>query len=415
MTDPADTRGDDAAAHLWLRATALAGSASPAVLTRAADCVLAALVEAVASARDPRWERAALALAASPGPATVAAGDARATLPDAVAANAFLIHATLSDDAYRLALHPGLAVVPAALARAEETGATGEQVLRAVAGGYELACRLADTLLPVVSQRGFRVTAAVAPAATAATIALLDGMPAGPAVEALRLACGAAGGGLRTVDAVGEGWSLQPALATGAGVAAVRAAAAGARGAEGIVEAANGMHGSLCGGGWPGLPGDDAPRILRVTFKEHPVAMYGQAIFDAVLRGGPLPPGTEEVTAFVSPFAAGYGHQDSSDAESVGSVAGITRKALAAAGAAPSVRITVVGEEGLGPLDARVQAGDRVLVGSGDTSGWAPEDVAAFALRRVGKRAGALVDACQELALAADVAGVWAGWRAASR
>jgi hypothetical protein len=212
------------------------------------------------------------------------------------------------------------------------------------------------------------------------------------------------------VDAVGEGWSLQPALATGTGVAAVRAASAGMTGAQGIVEAANGMHGTLCGSPWPGLPDDEDARILRVTFKEHPVAMYGQAIFDAVRRGS-LPPETRAVTVVVPTFAAAYGHQNSSDAESVGSVAGIARKALAPLDPV----ITVVGEPGMGPLDARLEAGDTVLMGSGDTSGWGPQDVAAFALRRAGAGARQLVEACQGLALAADVAGVWEGWRAASR
>jgi 2-methylcitrate dehydratase PrpD len=409
MTDPTASRGGDAATALWERASTLAASAGPDLLGRAADCVLAALVEAVASARDPRWERGALALAASHGPATVAAGDRRASLADAVAANSFLVHATLSDDAYRLALHPGLAVVPAALARAEETGAPGEAVLRAVLAGYEVVCALADTVLPTVSERGFRVTAALAPSAVAATIAHLDGLPAGAAAEALRLAAGGAGGGLRTVDAVGEGWSLQPALATGTGVAAVRAAAAGLQGAHGIVEAPNGLHGTLHGGGWPGLPADDEPRIRRVTYKEHPVAMYGQAIFDAVRRAGEVPAGA--VTVRVPVFAARYGHQDSSDADSVGSVAGITRKALGD----PAADVTVVGDEALGPLDAVLEAGGREVPGSGDTSGWGADDVAAHALRRAGAGAGPLVEACQDLAAAAGVAGVWAGLRAASR
>ena len=114
-------------------------------------------------------------------------------------------------------------------------------------------------------------------------------------------------------------------------------------------------------------------------------------------------------------FAADYGHQDKSDAESIGSVAGITRKALAAADPSLAPAITVVGEEALGPLDARVEAGGVVLVGSGDTSGWGPADVAAFALGRAGAGADALVRACQDLALAGDVAGVWEGWRAAAR
>ncbi|MEA2179893.1 MAG: hypothetical protein QOG77_3190, partial [Solirubrobacteraceae bacterium] len=189
----------------------------------------------------------------------------------------------------------------------------------------------------------------------------------------------------------------------------------GLRGAEGIVEAPNGMHGSLCASPWPGLPEDDEPRIHRVTFKEHPVAMYGQAIFDAVLRGGTLPPATKAITVHVPTFAAGYGRQDSSDAESVGSVAGITRKALAAADPSLAPAITVVGDPSLGPLDARVEADGAVLVGSGDTSGWSPEQVAAFARTRVGPAADALVRACQGLAPAADVTGVWDGWRVASR
>src|SRR3954452_24534818 len=122
MSDPTEPRGDDAAAALWRRAHALAASADDALLTRAADCILAALVEAVASARDPRWERGALALAATDGPATVAAGDRHASLADAVAANSFLIHATLSDDAYRLAPHPGPPRVPPGLGRAAAGG-----------------------------------------------------------------------------------------------------------------------------------------------------------------------------------------------------------------------------------------------------------------------------------------------------
>ena len=56
-----------------------------------------------------------------------------------------------------------------------------------------------------------------------------------------------------------------------------------------------------------------------------------------------------------------------------------------------------------------------MLVGSGDTSGWGPADVAAYALGRAGARADALVRACQDLAAAGDVSAVWDGWRATSR
>ena len=254
MSDPTDPRGDDAAAALWRRAKTLAASADDALLTRAADCILAALVEAVASARDPRWERGALALAATDGPATSRRATGTPSVADAFAANSFLIHATLSDDAYRLALHPGLAVVPAALAQAEATGARGEAVLRAVAGGYEVACRLADALLPDVSRRGFRITAAIAPVATAATIALLDDLPAAQAVEALRLAWAppAAACGPSTPSA--RAGRCSPRWRPGRGSPPCAPRPRACRAPPGIIETPNGMQGSLCGVPWPGSP-----------------------------------------------------------------------------------------------------------------------------------------------------------------
>jgi len=39
-------------------------------------------------------------------------------------------------------LHPGAAIIPAALAEAESSGATGKRLLLALAVGYEVACRL---------------------------------------------------------------------------------------------------------------------------------------------------------------------------------------------------------------------------------------------------------------------------------
>ncbi len=118
----------------------------------------------VASARDPRLARIAQVLAGAPGPATVAGAASTAAPHAATTANAFLMHAQLADDAYRLAEHAGLAVLPVALAAAEhDVEIDGAAWLRAVVGGYEAACVLADLLLPDASQRGWRVTAAVAP------------------------------------------------------------------------------------------------------------------------------------------------------------------------------------------------------------------------------------------------------------
>ena len=74
--------------------------------------------------------------------------------------------------------HPGSSVVPAALAMAEKEGASGEAVIRAVALGYDLACRLLLALGPDLvrgSHRSAEGTAATFGAlGAAAALARLD-------------------------------------------------------------------------------------------------------------------------------------------------------------------------------------------------------------------------------------------------
>ena len=69
------------------------------------------------------------------------------TAVNAALANGMLAHADETDDAYYLALvHPGCAVVPAALAMAEREGRNGTALLRAVVVGYDLCARISKAL-----------------------------------------------------------------------------------------------------------------------------------------------------------------------------------------------------------------------------------------------------------------------------
>ncbi len=62
---------------------------------------------------------------------------------NAALANGMLAHADETDDSHAPSRnHPGCAVVPAALAVAEATHASGEQFLRAVVLGYDVAARI---------------------------------------------------------------------------------------------------------------------------------------------------------------------------------------------------------------------------------------------------------------------------------
>jgi 2-methylcitrate dehydratase PrpD len=66
---------------------------------------------------------------------------------NAALANGMLAHADETDDSHVSShTHPGCAVVPAALAAAEKTHASGEALLRAVVLGYDVCCRLTKAL-----------------------------------------------------------------------------------------------------------------------------------------------------------------------------------------------------------------------------------------------------------------------------
>jgi 2-methylcitrate dehydratase PrpD len=81
--------------------------------------------------------------------ATVVAANLRSNAAEAALANAMCAHADETDDFEpETKAHPGCSAVPAALVMAEKNGASGEALLRAVALGYDLGCRLLKALGP---------------------------------------------------------------------------------------------------------------------------------------------------------------------------------------------------------------------------------------------------------------------------
>ncbi len=81
--------------------------------------------------------------------ASVVASDLRTTAIDAALANAMCAHADETDDFEPVTkAHPGSATVPAAFAMTEKEGRSGAEMIRAVALGYDLCCRLLLALGP---------------------------------------------------------------------------------------------------------------------------------------------------------------------------------------------------------------------------------------------------------------------------
>jgi 2-methylcitrate dehydratase PrpD len=71
------------------------------------------------------------------------------TAVNAALANGMLAHADETDDSHALSLtHPGCGIVPAALAMAERERRNGAALLRAVVLGYDIGCRLTQSLDP---------------------------------------------------------------------------------------------------------------------------------------------------------------------------------------------------------------------------------------------------------------------------
>jgi hypothetical protein len=131
----------------------------PEVVDRAKGVTLQALSSALL-ARDMPASRQALALMREEeegggGAATVLCHGDRLTKAGAAFVNAEIIFAGGKWDTFRMLTHPGIAILPSALAAAEITGASGREFLTAVAAGYEVMERMAAEFIPTVMSRGF--------------------------------------------------------------------------------------------------------------------------------------------------------------------------------------------------------------------------------------------------------------------
>ncbi len=76
-----------------------------------------------------------------PPEATVVGSGLQTSVVNAALANGILAHADETDDSNPCGMHPGCAILPAALAMAEVKGATGRALLNGFVLGYDVGCR----------------------------------------------------------------------------------------------------------------------------------------------------------------------------------------------------------------------------------------------------------------------------------
>ena len=127
--------------------------------------------------------------------ATILVDGGRATRFGAAFANSKLMHATNQSDSYRMLTHPGPCSIPAGLAAAELAGRSGQELLTALAAGYEVEARVAGDFIPSTQARGFRSSPVYGTLGAAVTTGKLLNLSEDQLTTALALACTFAAGG----------------------------------------------------------------------------------------------------------------------------------------------------------------------------------------------------------------------------
>ena len=225
---------------------------------------------------------------AATGTGTVLGRQGKVAFPYAALANGTAAHSLELDDTHQGgSIHLGVSVFSAALAVAEQTGASGKEFLTAVVAGFEVAARLAMALDPKEHyNRGFHPTGTCGTFGAAVGAARLLSLDEGQLLSALGIAGSQAAG---SMEFLAEGaWTkrLHPGWAAFSGIHAALLAREGFVGPATIVEGRDGFLKAYSLHPEPRHISDGLGRdfqILQTAVKPHACCRYTQAPIDAVL------------------------------------------------------------------------------------------------------------------------------------
>jgi hypothetical protein len=225
----------------------------------------------------------------------------RVTRSGAVFANSKLMHATNQSDSYRMLIHPGPCVIPAALAAAEMDGTSGRDFLTALVAGYEVETRIAGDFIPSTQARGFRSSAVYGTLGAAVATGKILGLNEDRLVTALALACTFTGGTTEGPRTGGGEIMFHEPNATRNGVMAALLAREDVRGSELAFEGDAGFYNAFTGNNQGRLPyvfvgpnqtslkdvaADLGHRweLLHITPKIYPTAGYNCPVIDLMTQ-----------------------------------------------------------------------------------------------------------------------------------
>lgn len=231
----------------------------------------------------------------------------RLPAPSAALVNGTLAHALDFDDTHVPSiLHPSASVVPAALAAAEQSGASGRRLLAAIAVGNEIAIRLGNAGYdPAINnsvffERGLHATSICGAVGAAAAAAVAFELSEARIAHAMAIACSMGAGLLEANRAGGSVKRMHCGWAAHSGVVAAQAAAAGLTGPPTVLEGRFGFFQAYCGDAYDetALLGELGERWETAScfVKPYPTNVFTHTGIDAALalRERGLEPGDVE-------------------------------------------------------------------------------------------------------------------------
>ena len=197
------------------------------------------------AARHAPYVAAALASIDQPGPCTVIGSAMTLGVEGAAFVNGTAAHGEDFDDTFEGGpVHAGAVIVPALLAAAQRHRCSGADLLRGIAVGVEVTCRLCSVAPMKVHKAGFHPTAIFGVMGTVAGVGAMLRLNEAQLVNAFGIAGSMAGG---IIEYLAEGaWTkrLHPGWAAQSGYRAVRLAQNGFIGPRTVFE---GQHGFFHG------------------------------------------------------------------------------------------------------------------------------------------------------------------------
>ncbi len=192
--------------------------------------------------------------------------------------------AELDDGNKKAAGHAGVHLIPAVFALADKLGSREEDVLVALATGYEAYIRISSAAQPGMVQRGFHSTGMAGTLASAAACARLFRLDAQGIEEAIALATTMSGGLLSYGDSRPAIKPLNPGKAAENGVFAAMLANAGMRGPAEALEGQNGwFHAVTDSVDEDCLKGSDHLLLHDCYFKLYPSCRHTHCGIDAAV------------------------------------------------------------------------------------------------------------------------------------